>query len=714
MKTNLTKMIAGLLCSLALHVQAQRTALHFDGVDDYVPVTGTTALNSMTRITLETWVYVDNFNSSPCGDCAPIIWNQGKAYRFGTGNGKQVNIQLSDGSASYSLTSATTLLDSTWHHIACTYDGSKIRIFIDGVCTDSSSQTFNIASASSTADVWIVDNVTGYGGILEETRIWNFARTPKQIKEGMIQTYPSSTTGLVLQLHYEDGVAYDDNTSLTTITDDSRNSHTATLTNFNLNGNTSNFVLGRSYCDTAVYAKLKIKSCLRYTLPSGKRIITRTGTYNDTIVSYRGCDSIMTIDVTINLNSSASQNIIACDSFRNPLNSAIYRKSGKYQATIPNWVGCDSVVSFNVTILKKDTTTFDYNACGSVKLRNGNTVSVAGTYIDRLKGYRNCDSLVIHRVKLRQPSTAARELTFCKFVLCPTNSAKVFRSAGLYYDTIPNYAGCDSVIAYTVKSSSTSGSISVNGCSSYKSPSGRYTWTQSGTYKDTLFLSNSRACDSFITVNLTLKPVQKINRNETHCRSYTVPSGTRTLNSSQVVKDIIKGKDGCDSIEYTINLTINNANTNWVTSGNVLTASTTAPDANFRWLDCQASLAFISGATNRNFEPGRDGSFALEVKESGCTDTSVCKPFMQLGLPRLVQHQLQLSGNPSRGNFTLRSMPALGSSTVQLFNVEGKLLHTWQLESLSEQAMEYKAKPGLYYLRVTSRDMGQTLPILFE
>ncbi|MFN7302119.1 MAG: T9SS type A sorting domain-containing protein, partial [Bacteroidota bacterium] len=56
----------------------------------------------------------------------------------------------------------------------------------------------------------------------------------------------------------------------------------------------------------------------------------------------------------------------------------------------------------------------------------------------------------------------------------------------------------------------------------------------------------------------------------------------------------------------------------------------------------------------------------------------------------------------------------LGASTVQLFNVEGKLLRTWQLETLAEQTLEFDTKPGLYYLRVTSRDLGQTLPIVFE
>jgi len=72
---------------------SQLVALDFDGVNDQVVVTGNTIL-SPTKITLETWMYAKNFNSSPCADCAPIIWHQGKGYRFGTGNTGGVNIQF--------------------------------------------------------------------------------------------------------------------------------------------------------------------------------------------------------------------------------------------------------------------------------------------------------------------------------------------------------------------------------------------------------------------------------------------------------------------------------------------------------------------------------------------------------------------------------------------------------------------------------------------
>ena len=53
------------ITSLAIgsYVFAQSTALHFDGIDDYVKITGHTDLSGPKTITLETWVNVDNFNS---------------------------------------------------------------------------------------------------------------------------------------------------------------------------------------------------------------------------------------------------------------------------------------------------------------------------------------------------------------------------------------------------------------------------------------------------------------------------------------------------------------------------------------------------------------------------------------------------------------------------------------------------------------------------
>ncbi len=45
----------------------------------------------------------------------------------------------------------------------------------------------------------------------------------------------------------------------------------------------------------------------------------------------------------------------------------------------------------------------------------------------------------------------------------------------------------------------------ISACDSYTSPSGNYTWTQSGTYMDTI--PNAAGCDSVITINLTINSI---------------------------------------------------------------------------------------------------------------------------------------------------------------------------------------------------------------
>jgi prepilin-type processing-associated H-X9-DG protein len=126
---------------------SQVVALDFDGVNDQVVVSGTSSL-CPTQITLETWMYAKSFSSSPCADCAPILWHQGKGYRFGTGNGGGVNVQFFDGSSTITLTSAITLSKNAWHHLAVTYDSAMIKIYVDGSLTDSMAKTFTLSYSS--------------------------------------------------------------------------------------------------------------------------------------------------------------------------------------------------------------------------------------------------------------------------------------------------------------------------------------------------------------------------------------------------------------------------------------------------------------------------------------------------------------------------------------------------------------------------------------
>lgn len=80
---------------------------------------------------------------------------------------------------------------------------------------------------------------------------------------------------------------------------------------------------------------------------------TTSGTYMDTIPNTLNCDSIMTLNLTINSSNSSIQTITACDSYF--WNGNTYIISGNYMDTISNAAGCDSIMTLNLTINTVDT-----------------------------------------------------------------------------------------------------------------------------------------------------------------------------------------------------------------------------------------------------------------------------------------------------------------------------------------------------------------------
>ena len=705
-----------ILTVTASFLKSQSTALHLDGVDDYVKISGHTDLSGPKYITLETWIWTDNFNSSPCASCAPLIWHQDGIYRFGTGNSKELHFDASDGTNTQSLTVPKSVLkDTTWHHLAATFDGSYMRIYLDGNIMDSLKTKFNaLGYTSSSQDVWIGDPQTGYGGIIEETRIWDYARSLKQIREGMVATYPSNEKGLLLQLSYEDGTPYQNNTKIKTASDGSSLGNDGSIENLTLTGKTSNFVLGRWYCDSTVYGKTSVTKCNFYELPSGRAKVSKSGTYYDTIVSKGGCDSVITIDVTILNSSSASIKEVACDSFQSLSDKNLwYRKSGVYQERLRNYLGCDSIVNLYLTITRPSLEKIAYKECGSVKLKgSGKLVTKSGIYGDTFTAWAGCDSIILHDVEILYPSYASVTLNFCRFVVSPSDKNTVYKQEGVYYDTIVNTAGCDSVITYTVVSAKSYGKTSVTACESYKAPSGNRVYTESGTYIDTMYGANSKFCDSFLTIDLTIiKPVtEKIAVDA--CGEYISPSGKRVTQSGQIT-DLMKSTLGCDSVNYVIDVNIININPKVSRDWNTLIADA-KDDAgtSFQWLDCKDNFSLIDGANTAYFDATESGEYAVEIKQDKCIDTSRCQVFAYTQKEELQRQGLSVYPNPNKGFWNVSMITPVSNAVIAVYDVSGKQVWVRKVSLLNEYKIKAELAPGMYTLRITGDNYQSTVPLV--
>lgn len=88
-------------------------------------------------------------------------------------------------------------------------------------------------------------------------------------------------------------------------------------------------------------------ACDSYIAPDGMTY-TATGMYTATITNVAGCDSVISIDLTINSATSSSLTEVVCDSFQ--LNGTTYTFSGTYTQTLTNAIGCDSVITLTLDV----------------------------------------------------------------------------------------------------------------------------------------------------------------------------------------------------------------------------------------------------------------------------------------------------------------------------------------------------------------------------
>lgn len=137
---------------------------------------------------------------------------------------------------------------------------------------------------------------------------------------------------------------------------------------------------------------LSASVCDSYVSPSGK-VFTATGTYLDTIPNTTGCDSLLTIALTVNNSSADSLVVDACNSYTSP-GGTVYTASAQFTDTLTNGLGCDSLVFVDLTVNQSAADTLVEDACVSYTSPSGQVYTTSGVYVDSLTTTAGCDSVL--------------------------------------------------------------------------------------------------------------------------------------------------------------------------------------------------------------------------------------------------------------------------------------------------------------------------------
>jgi len=140
------------------------------------------------------------------------------------------------------------------------------------------------------------------------------------------------------------------------------------------------------YCDSII---LNIQDCDSFTI--GNATYYTSGIHTTTYPNISGCDSIVTINLSLSQSFIFPIAISACDSYTTACGT-IFDTTAVYTFHYVNSYGCDSIVNYDVFI-EHSTYSYDTLNTNSSIVWNGNTLSVSGNYSAILVNSVGCDSI---------------------------------------------------------------------------------------------------------------------------------------------------------------------------------------------------------------------------------------------------------------------------------------------------------------------------------
>ncbi len=449
-------------------------------------------------------------------------------------------------------------------------------------------------------------------------------------------------------------------------------------------------------------------TCGPYNAPSGRYTWSTSGTYSDTLINQFGCDSILTIHLTAQASSFAVIGVKECISYTSPSGKYTWTSSGIYHDTLTNSVGCDSLMIINLSITQSPLTIEQYGSCSGVLSPSGRYIwTSSGTYYDTLTNQFACDSVIEAHVKIYPETTNFINISTCGWYTSPSGKY-TWTSTGLYMDTIPNTTGCDSVITFDLTlGQQTKSTISPVVCDGFRSPSGRYFWTTSGSYSDTLV--NSTGCDSIIDIVLSIQTANKTVIKESSCGPFETSDG-RILTTSGVYSDTLVNQYGCDSI-LSIDLEVITIDTSLYLLDDLLIANATS--GRFQWLDCENNMNTINGATERAFAYQKSGIYAVEIFDGFCVDTSSCVSVHSSSIQDPTLHGIKVYPNPTSSILHI-DIDALAKGTnYVLYTSTGQRVLQGDVNARHVE-MALPDASGIYTLQLTVEGERQFIRVVKE
>ena len=165
------------------------SALSFNGTNAQVTINDSASLHLTNAVTLEAWV---NPSSALTG-WQDVIYKPQDNYFLeassSNGNKPGTGVLLTSSAEPLAYGSAA-LTANTWTHLAMTYDGTTLKIYVNGALVTSTAQSGTMTTSTTRCRSAAIGPTGNTSGLIDEVRVYNIALTQAQIQTDMATALP--------------------------------------------------------------------------------------------------------------------------------------------------------------------------------------------------------------------------------------------------------------------------------------------------------------------------------------------------------------------------------------------------------------------------------------------------------------------------------------------------------------------------------------------
>ncbi len=320
---------------------------------------------------------------------------------------------------------------------------------------------------------------------------------------------------------------------------------------------TGQYVHKTGQCDSLITLNIKINKkdtiTLNQQICKGDSIQVFGKWYSDAInASFKGtnilgCDSIVNVSLSVLDTLRSTNKVMICNGDSTYIQNKWIKSAGTYKFNFKSTRGCDSIASYDLTVLPKYISQKTYSLCKDDNIKIGNIIyDKAGVYNQKWKTAQGCDSLLNITITLL-PSPISKDT----LSLCSGDSILVFgtykKTSGTFNKTFTAANGCDSTATITLSliplaSSKDTIAIcegdSIKLFDKYISKAGLY----SQKYK------SNTGCDSTATILLSISPFIREAKTIKLCEGDTILLGGIAISQAGTYIDTTIINGNCKKI----------------------------------------------------------------------------------------------------------------------------------------------------------------------